>query len=53
MILNAMLSHQPASHLYRTLFADCEFAGLRPGEAEILEVKDLLSLLLNVERVQR
>ena len=31
MILEAMVSHQPASHLYRTLSAVCGFAGLRPG----------------------
>jgi integrase/uncharacterized protein YbdZ (MbtH family) len=42
MILDAMLSHQPASHLYRTLSAVCGFAGLRPGEAVVLEVEDLL-----------
>jgi integrase len=40
-ILDAMLSHQPASHLYRTLSAVCGFAGLRPGEAVVLEVEDL------------
>jgi integrase len=41
-ILDAMLNHQPASHLYRTLSAVCGFAGLRPGEAVVLEVEDLL-----------
>jgi len=41
MILNAMSNHQPASHLYRALSAVCGFAGLRPGEAVVLEVEDL------------
>jgi integrase len=40
-ILNAMTNHQPASHLYRALSAVCGFAGLRPGEAVVLEVEDL------------
>jgi integrase len=40
-ILHAMPSHQPASHLYRALSAVCGFAGLRPGEAVVLEVEDL------------
>jgi integrase len=41
LVLDAMLNHQPASHLYRTLSAVCGFAGLRPGEAVVLEVEDL------------
>jgi integrase len=41
-ILDAIPSHQPASHLYRALSAVCGFAGLRPGEAVVLEVEDLL-----------
>jgi integrase/uncharacterized protein YbdZ (MbtH family) len=40
-ILDAIPSHQPASHLYRALSAVCGFAGLRPGEAVVLEVEDL------------
>jgi integrase len=36
-----MPNHQPASHLYRALSAVCGFAGLRPGEAVVLEVEDL------------
>ena len=40
-ILEALRSHQPASHLYRILSAVCGFAGLRPGEAVALEVDDL------------
>jgi len=40
-ILDAMPNHQPASHLYRALSAVCGFAGLRPGEAVVLEVEDL------------
>jgi integrase len=40
-ILDAMPSHQPASHLYRTMSAICGFAGLRPGEVVALEVEDL------------
>jgi integrase len=40
-ILDAMKNHQPASHLYRALSAVCGFAGLRPGEAVVLEVEDL------------
>lgn len=40
-ILDAMMNHQPASHLYRALSAVCGFAGLRPGEAVVLEVEDL------------
>lgn len=40
-ILDAMTNHQPASHLYRALSGVCGFAGLRPGEAVILEVEDL------------
>ena len=42
LVLDAMLSHQPASRLYRTLSAVCGFAGLRPGEAVVLDVEDLL-----------
>ena len=41
-ILDAIPSHQPASHLYRALSAVCGYAGLRPGEAVVLEVEDLL-----------
>jgi integrase len=41
-ILNAMPSHQPASYMYQALSAVCGFAGLRPGEAVVLEVEDLL-----------
>ena len=41
-ILDAIPSHQPASYLYRALSAVCGFAGLRPGEAVVLEVEDLL-----------
>ena len=40
-ILDAIPSHQPASHLYRALSAVCGFAGLRPGEAVVLDVEDL------------
>ncbi len=40
-ILDAMPNHQPTSHLYRALSAVCGFAGLRPGEAVVLEVEDL------------
>jgi integrase len=40
-ILDAIPSHQPASHLYRALSAVCGFAGLRPGEAVVLQVADL------------
>lgn len=46
MILDAIPSHQPASHLYRALSAVCGFAGLRPGEAVVLEVDDLRILIL-------
>jgi integrase len=41
-ILDAIPSNQPASHLYRALSAVCGYAGLRPGEAVVLEVEDLL-----------
>jgi integrase len=41
-ILDAIPSHQPASHMYRALSAVCAYAGLRPGEAVVLEVEDLL-----------
>jgi integrase len=40
-ILDAIPSHQPASHLYRSLSSVCGFAGLRPGEAVVLEVADV------------
>ena len=41
-ILDAIPSHQPASHMYRALSAVCGYAGLRPGEVVVLEVEDLL-----------
>jgi len=41
-ILDAIPSHQPGSHLYRALSAVCSYAGLRPGEAVVLDVEDLL-----------
>ena len=41
-ILDAIPSHQPASHMYHALSAICGYAGLRPGEAVVLEVDDLV-----------
>lgn len=41
-ILDAIPNHQPASHMYRALSAVCGFAGLRPGEAVVLVVADLI-----------
>jgi integrase len=40
-ILDAIPSHRPSSHLYRSLSAVCGFSGLRPGEAVALQLEDL------------
>lgn len=41
-ILDAIISHQPATHMYRAMTAVGAYAGLRPGEVVALEVKDLV-----------